>query len=283
MIQAPQAKRVLDAPTMLYETADRGMNRRIRDWRGARVWIIGASTGIGAETANLLLEKGAHVAISARKADTLQQIADKHPHALVLPLDVTDHGQVMAARDQLLAQWGGLDLMLIVAGAYNEMRVDTFDMGVVNQLLDVNLRGVFHCIDAMLPILLEQKSGGGGIGIVSSVAGYSGLPKALVYGPTKAALINLAESLYGDLQPRGIGVSLVNPGFVQTPLTAQNSFHMPALITPEQAAREMLAGWQRGRFEIHYPRRFTYFMKLLQSLPYALYLPLLRRMVKEQG
>ena len=96
-------------------------------------------------------------------------------------------------------------------------------------------------------------------------------------------MINLAESLYGDLQPRGIGVSLVNPGFVQTPLTAQNRFHMPALITPEQAATAMLAGWQKGRFEIHYPRRFTYFMKLLQCLPYALYLPLLRRMVKEQG
>jgi NADP-dependent 3-hydroxy acid dehydrogenase YdfG len=152
MIQAPQALRVRDAQTMLYEPADRGMNRRIRDWRGARVWIIGASTGIGAETAKLLLEKGAHVAISARKADALQQIADVHPQALVLPLDVTQHAQVTAARDQLLAQWGGLDLMLIVAGAYNEMRVDTFDMAVANQLLDINLRGVFHCIDAMLPI-----------------------------------------------------------------------------------------------------------------------------------
>ena len=115
------------------------------------------------------------------------------------------------------------------------------------------------------------------------MAGYVGLPKSLAYGPTKAALISLAESLYGDLRPRGLGVSLINPGFVQTPLTAQNRFHMPALISPEQAAQAMLDGWQRGRFEIHYPRRFTLFMKLLRSLPYALYLPLLRRMVKGRG
>ena len=277
MTLAPHALRAPDAQTMLYEPADRGMNRRIRDWRGARVWVIGASTGIGAETARLLLEKGARVAISARKTDALQQIAAAHPLALVLPLDVTQHAQVMSARDQLLADWGGVDLMLIVAGAYNEMRVDTFDMAVVNQLLDVNLRGVFHCVDAMLPILLSQENGGGGIGIVSSVAGYSGLPKALVYGPTKAALINLCESLYFDLHPRGHAVYMINPGFVETPATAQNKFVMPGLISARRAAQEIVTGMEKGGFHIHFPKGFTNWLRMARLLPYRWYFSLIHK------
>ena len=277
MTQAPQAMRMREAQTMLYEPAESGMNRRIKDWRGARVWVIGASTGIGAETARLLLEKGARVAISARKTEALQQIANTQPQALVLPLDVTQHAQVISARDQLLAEWGGLDLMLIVAGAYNEMRVDTFDMAVVNQLLDVNLRGVFHCIDAMLPILLSQEKGGGGIGIVSSVAGYSGLPKALVYGPTKAALINLCESLYFDLHPRGHAVYMINPGFVATPATAQNNFVMPGLISAERAAQEIVTGMEKGIFHIHFPKGFTNWLRMARLLPYRWYFSLIHK------
>lgn len=277
MVQAPQALGAHDAQIMLYESSARGMNPRIRNWRGARVWVIGASTGIGAETARLLLKKGARVAISARKTDALQQIADNYPQALVLTLDVTQHAQVVSARDQLLAQWGGLDLMLIVAGAYNEMRVDSFDMAVVNQLLDVNLRGVFHCIDAMLPILLAQENGGGGIGIVSSVAGYSGLPKALVYGPTKAALINLCESLYFDLHPRGHAVYMINPGFVATPATAQNNFVMPGLISAERAAQEIVTGIEKGIFHIHFPKGFTNWLRMARLLPYRWYFSLIHK------
>lgn len=277
MTQAPHSVRAREAQSTLYEPLDGGMNPRIRDWRGARVWVIGASTGIGAETARLLLEKGARVAISARKIDALQEIANSHPQALVLSLDVTQHEQVLSARDQLLAQWGGLDLMLIVAGAYNEMRVDTFDMAVVNQLLDVNLRGVFHCIDAMLPILLDEKSSGGGIGIVSSVAGYSGLPKALVYGPTKAALINLCESLYFDLHPRGHAVYMINPGFVATPATAQNDFVMPGLISAGRAAEEIVTGMEKGVFHLHFPKGFTNWLRMARLLPYRWYFSLIHK------
>jgi short-subunit dehydrogenase len=131
----------------------------------------------------------------------------------------------------------------------------------------------------VLPHFLQQRRGH--ISLISSVAGFRGLPNSLAYGPTKAALINLAETLYADLSPRGLGVSLINPGFVKTGLTAQNQFAMPALITAEQAADEIVQGWARGRFEIHFPRRFTFAMKLLQWLPYGLYLPLVKRMVKE--
>lgn len=251
------------------------MNPKLRDWHGKRVWIIGASTGIGAETAKLLLSRGARVALSARTKATLDVIAHGHDRARVLPLDVTVHEQLIDAREHLLAEWQGIDLVLIVAGAYTEMRADDIDMQVVDRLLDVNLRGVFHCLDAVLPTLIAQ--GEGGIGIVSSVAGYSGLPKALIYGPTKAALINLSESLYFDLRPRGVGVYLINPGFVATPATANNQFAMPALIGADRAALEIVRGIEQGRFQIHFPKRFTNWMRLARLLPYRLYFPLIHK------
>ncbi len=270
-LQAPEA---LPAARST-RSRERSMNPRVRDWQGKRVWVIGASTGIGAETARLLLEKGARVALSARRAPALQDIAGSHEHALILPLDVTDPAQVQQARDQLLAAWQGVDLVLLVAGAYNEMRADSIDLVVVDHMLDLNLRAIFSCIHAVMPTLLAQ--GGGGIGIVSSVAGYSGLPKALVYGPTKAALINLSESLYFDLHPRGIGVYLINPGFVATPATAQNKFDMPGLISARRAAEEIVDGVERGRFHIHFPRRFTNWLRFARLLPYRLYFPLIHK------
>ncbi len=243
------------------------LNPTIKSWTAQRVWVIGASYGIGAAVARKLLDAGARVALSARKRDLLDAIAAGRD-ALVLPLDVTDPASVHAAATQLRNAWNGFDLALIVAGTHVEMRAQTWDLGRARKLLDVNLMGVLNCLDAILPELLAQ--GRGGVGIVSSVAGYVGLPKALVYGPSKAALINLAESLYGDLHPRGMGVYLINPGFVDTPLTQKNDFRMPALISPEEAADETLRGIAAGRFEIHYPRRFTRGLKLLRVLPYPL-------------
>jgi NAD(P)-dependent dehydrogenase (short-subunit alcohol dehydrogenase family) len=253
------------------------MNPRISNWTGRRVWVIGASTGIGAETARSLLAAGACVALSARKADALQAIAAGRRDALVLPLDVTQHAEVLAARDALARAWQGVDLVLIVAGAYSEMRVDNFDMQAVDSMLDVNLRGVFHCIDATLPLLLKQAGSGSGIGIVSSVAGYSGLPRALAYGPTKAALINLAESLYFDLHPRGHSVYLINPGFVATQATAGNDFVMPALISAPEAAAHIVRGIERGAFHIHFPRKFTNLLRFARVLPYRWYFWLIHK------
>ncbi|GAA4022604.1 SDR family NAD(P)-dependent oxidoreductase [Actimicrobium antarcticum] len=251
------------------------MNPAIRDWTGQRVWVIGASTGIGAETARQLLAKGARVALSARRAEPLQEIADGKPTALVATLDITDHATVLAARDQILQAWQGIDLVLVIAGGYNEMRADTFDLAKVNQLIDLNLRGVFNCLDAVLPGLLAQ--GSGGIGIVASVAGFSGLPKALIYGPTKAALINLSESLYLDVHPRGLAVYLINPGFVETPMTAVNDFKMPALISAGTAAGSLIEGLEAGDFHIHFPKRFTNWVRLARLLPYRWYFPLVRK------
>jgi len=251
------------------------MNPRISDWSGKRVWMIGASTGIGEASAQLLLDLGARVAFSARNAATLERVAAGSPRALVLPLDVTDHASVVSARDAMVAAWGGVDLVLIVAGGYNEMRADSLDLDAADAMIDLNLRGAFNCLDAALPVLLKQ--GSGGIGIVASVAGYGGLPKALVYGATKAALINLTESLYLDLRPRGIAVYQINPGFVDTPLTASNEFKMPALMTACDAAFEMIDGIERGQFHIHFPKRFTNSMRLARLLPYRLYFWLIHK------
>jgi short-subunit dehydrogenase len=137
-------------------------------------------------------------------------------------------------------------------------------------------------LDAVLPTLLRQGAAGtpAHLSLVASVAGYRGLPNALAYGPTKAALINLAEVLYLDLHARGVGVSLINPGFVETPLTAQNSFHMPALMSPQDAALAMVAGWEAGAFEIHFPKRFTRMLKALRQLPDSLYFGAIRRAVR---
>ena len=251
------------------------MNPKITDWSAQRVWVIGASTGIGAETARLLLQKGARVALSARRTEPLLEIAADRPEALIAPLDIVDHGSVLLARDKIVHAWGGVDLVLVVAGGYNDMRADTFDLAKINNLIDLNLRGVFNCLDAVLPCLMKQDRGG--IGIVASVAGYSGLPKALIYGPTKAALINLCESLYLDLHPRGLAVYLINPGFVETPLTAGNDFKMPALISATTAAHHLVDGVEAGEFHIHFPKRFTNWLRFARLLPYRWYFPLIRK------
>lgn len=251
------------------------MNPTVADWRGKRVWVIGASSGLGLACARLFVELGARVAFSARSIDKLLAATAGMSGALVAPLDVTDRAGVAGASEKIVAQWGGIDLVLVVAGGYNEMRADTFDLAAANGMIDLNLRGVFNCLDAVLPLLLRQ--GAGGIGIVSSVAGYGGLPKALVYGPTKAALINLTESLYLDLRPKGIAVYQINPGFVATPLTANNDFVMPALMSAADAARALVDGIERGRFHIHFPKRFTNAMRLARLLPYRLYFWLIHR------
>jgi NAD(P)-dependent dehydrogenase (short-subunit alcohol dehydrogenase family) len=251
------------------------LNPRIEDWSGRKVWIVGASSGIGRATAAALHAKGARVAVSARNAAALQQFTAERAGSLALPLDVTDHASVVAAAERLRASWGTPDLVFACAGHYSPMGASDFSLAEARRHLDINYLGTLHLLDVTLPALLA--AGRGHLSLMGSVAGYRGLPQALAYGPTKAALNNLAEVLYFDLHARGIGMSIVNPGFVDTPLTAQNRFHMPALMTSEQAAEEILRGWQAGKFEIHFPRRFTLGLKTLQSAWHGLYFAAVRR------
>jgi len=249
------------------------LNPRFKSWAGRTVWLVGASTGIGRATAERLHTLGARVVLSARSAPALQEFVTAHPGSEAIPLDVTDRLAMREAAARIARSHGRLDLAMYCAGTYAAMRADAFDLDVALRHDQVNYAGALHLLDAVLPQLLKQaQSGEGGhISLVSSVAGYRGLPESLAYGPTKAALINLAEALYLDLHARGIGVSVINPGFVETPLTAQNAFKMPALITPAQAALEIVRGWERGEFEIHFPKRFTLWLKAMRHLGYGAY------------
>jgi NAD(P)-dependent dehydrogenase (short-subunit alcohol dehydrogenase family) len=265
------------------------LNMKVRDWRGKSVWLVGASTGIGRATASALHARGAHVIVSARQSDALIGFVRQHPGAVALALDSTDRDAVLKAA-QIIFENGPLDHVMYCAGHYQELRATAFDLDEMLRHEQVNYSGALMVLAAVLPHFLERAQSQSGMGrskesvvsghvsLVSSVAGFRGLPKGLAYGPTKAALINLAETLYLDLQTSGIGVSLINPGFVHTTLTANNQFKMPGLITPEQAAIDIIRGWERGEFEIHFPKRFTRWMKLLRLLPYRLYFPLVRRL-----
>lgn len=245
-----------------------------------RIWIIGASSGIGAACAQALLNAGAKVALSSRRIDRLEQIARsaKPEQALILSVDVTDKQQIFSAHQSIMQTWGGIDLLLFVSGMYVPLRADDFDINIAEQTIDANLLGPMRAVAAVLPNMLKVHAGH--IAIVGSVAGYSGLPKALAYGPSKAGIINFCENLYYDLLPLGISVHMISPGFVATEATAQNDFEMPALISADQAAAEIMSGIQKGEFDIHFPKRFSGFLKFLRILPYPLYFWIVRRFVK---
>ncbi len=251
------------------------LNRPIKQWTGQVVWLVGASTGIGRATAQRLHQLGAQVIISARSSGELQRFEQSHAGSLGLPLDVTDQPAMQDAVRTIIARFGRIDLAVYCAGYYKAMRATQFDLAEAIRHDEVNYRGALRLLDVMLPVLQRQKAGH--LSLVASVAGYRGLPQGLAYGPTKAALINLAETLYMDLQPLNIGVSLINPGFVETPLTEQNDFKMPALISAEQAALEIIDGWQAGQFEIHFPKRFTWWLQAMRHLSDGLYFKAIRR------
>jgi NADP-dependent 3-hydroxy acid dehydrogenase YdfG len=253
------------------------LNPKVESWKDRRIWIVGASTGIGAALAEDLLAKGAKVAVSARKREPLEAMAAKHGgNVAVLPLDINDAPALAAATQQIVALWGGLDLLVLMAGDYAPMRAYELDLEVARRMIQTNIQGYLNALAPVIPLMMKQASGT--LCLVSSVAGFRGLPKSLIYGPTKAAIINLAETMYMDLSDKGIGVCVVNPGFVRTPLTAGNEFKMPALIEPDEAAREIVAGLEKGHFEIHFPKRFTGWLKLMRHLPYTLYFPAIRKM-----
>ena len=283
------------------------LNTPIKDWHGKTVWLLGASSGIGRATASALHARGARVVVSARNASALNEFVAQHLGAIAMPLDASDPAAVRAACAAIVGS-GGLDHAMYCAGHYHDMSALAFDLDDMVKHNQINYVGALYMLDAVLPHFLGKSgqsaraaksavsdvSGGfakgfapsgsgaasaGHITLVGSVAGYRGLPKSLAYGPTKAALINLAETLYLDLHDKGIGVSLINPGFVKTPLTAQNDFKMPALISPEEAATAILEGWAHGEFEIHFPKRFTRWMKAMQALPYGLFFSAIRRFV----
>ena len=254
------------------------LNPSIKEWAGLRVWIIGASTGIGEALARQLAVLGARLCISARSRDTLEILSRDLPGSRVAAFDMTDTPTVAGAAQVLFEAWGGVDVVVVMAGTYVEMRAQNFELQAAKRQIDVNVNGVLNILASVLPRLIQQKQGH--LSIVSSVAGYRGLPNSLVYGASKAALINMAESLYMDLKNDGVAVSIVEPGFVDTPLTKNNRFPMPCLITPQRAASEMIEAYARGDFNIHFPKAFTRTLRFLRLLPCRLYFPLVKKFTK---
>lgn len=245
-------------------------------WKTA--WVTGASTGIGREIALQLLARGVRVAVSARSADKL---AGLDPGILAIPLDVTDPAACALAADRIERELGPLDLAVLGAGTYAPVSPDRLDPAMFADMMNTNYMGVVNCVSAIAPRMMAR--GQGHLAWIASVAGYMGLPKAAAYGPSKAALINLAESLYPEMKLRGVKVSVINPGFVETPLTAQNDFEMPFLMKPEDAARRSIEGLAAGRFEIAYPKRFVAILKSVRALPYPLFFWLIRRAILKAG
>jgi short-subunit dehydrogenase len=246
------------------------------------IWITGASSGIGKEVARQYAAAGHKVCVSARGADALTELAQEctgQPGSIhVFPVDVTDVEQIASVYKAMCESPGLPDLIILNAGTHAPNSAASFDREVYRRIMDINYMGVVNCLQAVIPGCLERHEGH--IAVVSSVAGYRGLPNASAYGASKAALINMCEALQPELAASGVRLRLINPGFVRTPLTDQNEFDMPFLMEVEDAARRMISKLEGNHFEITFPRRFTWMLKVLRMLPYGLYLGITRKLLK---
>jgi len=247
-------------------------------------WITGGSTGIGRALVLELVRRGARVAVSGRSVESLQSLeaeARGLPGAVMsLPLDVADRAATLQAGEEAMRLLGDLDLMVACAGTHVPMKANNFASAPFRALLDINVMGTVHALEAVIPRFVARRRGH--IAVVSSVAGYRGLPTAAAYGASKAALINMSEALHIELARHGVTLQLVDPGFVRTPLTDKNTFTMPFLMPVEKAGRQFYEGLLTKRFEITFPKRFTWLVKLMRLLPYALYLPIVGTITRKQ-
>jgi short-subunit dehydrogenase len=246
------------------------------------VWITGSSSGLGREVARRYAEAGHTVCASARGIDQLMELAgecrDAAGEIKTFPLDVTDPSSVAACFRDICNTAGVPDLTILNAGAHTPNSARAFDRQVFQRLMDVNYLGTINCLQEIVPACLARQKGH--IAVVSSVAGYRGLPNASAYGASKAAVINLCEALQPELRMGGVKLTLINPGFVRTPMTDKNEFPMPFLMDVEDAAERMIRGLEKDNFEITFPRRFTWLLKLLRILPINIYLRLTARLMK---
>lgn len=237
--------------------------------------ITGASTGIGRAVALAMAQAGWRVIAVARRAELLSALAAEGAGRIVAcPCDVTDFAAFSAMVAEVEAREGAIAFAFLNAGRSIHMSVPGFDIAAIRAIYEVNVMGIFNGITALMPVMAAR--GRGQIALCASVAGYGGLPRSTAYSSSKAAVISAAVGLAIDCRPLGLLIQCVNPGFVDTPLTRKNTFPMPFLMTPEAAAERCLKGFADGRFEITFPRRMSFFLKILNLLPYALYIRLMR-------
>ena len=255
----------------------------INRFTGKNVWIIGASEGIGFALASSLAESGANLFISGRNEQKLKEALTQmnQPTSNALQLDVTDAKSVSEAWTKLKTRWNNIDYFIYNAGDYEPLeayKANPISVEKANKIIDVNLKGFVTCLGLIIPKFLEQ--GSGNIAVTSSVAGYFGMPKSFTYGASKAALINLAETLRIELSQKNINIQVINPGFVKTRLTEKNNFDMPFMLTPEEASDRIMKKLGKDIFEIHFPAKFSVPLKILRLLKYEIFFPIIRKLTK---
>jgi len=243
-----------------------------------KIWITGASSGIGKALAEKFAAEGWKVAASARRKEILDKMSE-HENIFSYPLDVTNQDQIKNSFEKIIEDFNELNLCVFSSGTYDPKLEQEINVVQNKFVMETNFFGVLYCIKAVESYFKNKKDGH--ISIVSSIAAYRGLPNSSGYGPSKAALTNLTESLYFDFKKYNVRISLVSPGFIKTPLTDKNEFPMPFIKSPEFAAEKMFSGLTKSNtFEIHFPKALTILLKIFRVLPYKIYLFLIDKGVK---
>ena len=245
------------------------------------IWITGASSGIGKSLALKFANEGWQVAASARRENLLNQLSESNQNISPFPLDVTSRENCEEIFEKIKNKFESIDTCFFSTGTWDPKKEKEIDIDKMKKVMEVNFFGTLNCIKAVEMYFKEKKNGN--ISIVSSIAGYRGLPNSTGYGASKAALNNLAESLYFDFGRYNVRVSLISPGFIKTPMTDKNQFKMPFLKTPEFAAEKIYNGLINGSsFEIDFPKELTLILKFLKILPDSVYFKLIRKLTKYQ-
>ena len=246
-----------------------------------KIWITGASSGIGKALSIKFSKEGWQVAASARRENLLIELEKNYSNIYSFPLDVTASENTSNVFKKILEKLGNIDLCIFSTGIYDPKIEKEINLEQIHDVMNVNFFGSVNCIKAVEKYFKEKK--GGHISIVSSVAGYRGLPNSTGYGASKAALNNLTESLYFDFKKYDVRVSLISPGFIKTPMTDKNNFKMPFIKSADFAANKIFNGLTKGKaFEITFPKQLTIIMKILKILPYWKYLYLVEKLTKLQ-
>ena len=245
------------------------------------IWITGGGTGIGKAVAIKFANQGWKVAISGRRENILKEVEDINPNIKSFPLDVNDKGKCFEIMKNIKEEFGDIDICFFSTGTWDPKKEREIDVEQIENVFKVNFFGTLNCIKSVEDHFRNRKNGI--ITIVSSIAGYKGLPNSTGYGPSKAALNNLAESLYFDFGRYNVRVCLVSPGFIKTPMTDKNDFKMPFLKTPEYSADKIYDGLiNSNKFEIHFPKSLTLILKFFKIIPDRLYFYLVKKMTKLQ-
>ncbi|MGV3490025.1 MAG: SDR family NAD(P)-dependent oxidoreductase [Devosia sp.] len=240
-------------------------------------WVTGAGSGIGRGLAQRLAQDGWSVAVSARSVDDLASLAAETAGIVPFVLDVTDHAAVMATVSAIEQAMGPIALAVLNAGTYVPVSAKGFSAEKFGVNFNVNVQGTANCLEAVMAPMMARRAGH--IAVVSSLTGYVGLPTASAYGATKAALINMCEALEPELEAEGVKMTVITPGFVDTPLTRKNEFPMPFLISTEDAVERIVKGLDAGKFEIAFPKRMSVAIRVLGALPHWARLAVTRRML----